>query len=203
MKLKKLLALALAGVMAVSMLAGCKGGNNKPEDPTEEPTGDTSIATALNEKQADDENDVQIAFVYDASLETAVKAVLDVNGNNGDQSDAIKAYLEKILDVENENIKDFNGAQKKLTGNQSGTQTKVYVARVSNKNAEGVAGNTYNAIKDSLDDLKNENEDAKNGLEYTFSYDGKAATVTVDGSNYSTDTYVVLIISCTTTTTLA
>ena len=202
MKLKKLLALALAGVMAVSMLAGCKGGN-KPEDPTEEPTGDTSIATALNEKQADDENEVQIAFVYDASLETAVKAVLDVNGNDKDQADAIKAYLEKILDVENTNINAFNGALKKLSGNQSGTQTKVYVARVSNKNAEGVANDTYDKIKGSLDDLKLEGANSTGSLEYAFSYDGKAATVTVEGSSYGTDTYVVLIISCTTTTTLA
>ena len=36
MKLKKIASLALAGIMAVSMLAGCKDGNSQ-EDPFQQP----------------------------------------------------------------------------------------------------------------------------------------------------------------------
>ena len=51
MKLNKVLALALSGVMAVSMLAGCSnnsgnGGQNGEEQP---PVDDTTIASVLND----------------------------------------------------------------------------------------------------------------------------------------------------------
>ena len=52
MKLKKLLALALAGVMAVSMLAGCKGNDNNGNDGEKEPTV-SGAAAVLNKVQDD------------------------------------------------------------------------------------------------------------------------------------------------------
>ena len=38
MKLKKIASLALAGIMAVSMLAGCKGGKKEEILPAQDPT---------------------------------------------------------------------------------------------------------------------------------------------------------------------
>ena len=78
MKLNKVLALALSGVMAVSMLAGCSnnsgnGGQNGEEQP---PVDDTTIASVLNDEQAD--NDVKVNFTYSSSLETALQKTLSV-----------------------------------------------------------------------------------------------------------------------------
>ena len=54
MKLKKILALVLAGVMAVSMLAGCKD-EDKPEGPTGELAGESTGGSGG--ESADDSND--------------------------------------------------------------------------------------------------------------------------------------------------
>ena len=101
MKLKKLLALALAGVMAVSMLAGCKSG--KPaEDPTEEPIGAENAATVLNNEWDSDDDHVAVNFTYSSSVESALNKIISVNGNDytgeGDNQDAI-ADLAYVLDV--------------------------------------------------------------------------------------------------------
>ena len=55
MKLKKIASLALAGIMAVSMLAGCNGsnGNEQPPASSSEPTT-SGFATSVNAELADD-----------------------------------------------------------------------------------------------------------------------------------------------------
>ena len=49
MKLKKIASLALAGIMAVSMLAGCKEGADKADDPSNEIVPTTNAATYAND----------------------------------------------------------------------------------------------------------------------------------------------------------
>ena len=54
MKLNKVLALALSGVMAVSMLAGCSNNSGNGGQNGEEQTPATiQVAAVLNEEQAD------------------------------------------------------------------------------------------------------------------------------------------------------
>ena len=79
MKLKKLMALALSGVLAVSMFAGCAKGNVKPE-PTpnpEEPTA-TGYSAMLDEK-VDDKNDY-VTFADNADDEAALEYALNSVG---------------------------------------------------------------------------------------------------------------------------
>ena len=79
MKLKKLLALAMSGVLAVSMFAGCAKGNVKPE-PTpnpEEPTA-TGYSAMLDEK-VDDKNDY-VTFANNADDEAALEYALNSVG---------------------------------------------------------------------------------------------------------------------------
>ena len=79
MKLKKLMALALSGVLAVSMFAGCAKGNVKPEptpDP-EEPTA-TGYSAMLDEK-VDDKNDY-VTFADNADDEAALEYALNSVG---------------------------------------------------------------------------------------------------------------------------
>lgn len=80
MKLKKVVSLALAGVMAVSMLAGC--GTNKPEDPSQDDNGTVKAGySAEFEKIADIDLDYvafQDSTVDQEALKAAVASCTDV-----------------------------------------------------------------------------------------------------------------------------
>ena len=72
MKLKKIASLALAGVMAMSMLAGCAEGNaNSTPDPQPEQPSTTSYSTVLESKLTAHAQD-KIAMSDDADLTTAL-----------------------------------------------------------------------------------------------------------------------------------
>ena len=77
MKLKKIASLALAGIMAVSMLAGCNGGNGgNGDDVIVTPPTDTSFAASVN-AELNDKQKAILTFESDATLDTALKAVAD------------------------------------------------------------------------------------------------------------------------------
>ena len=94
MKLKKIASLMLAGVMAVSMLAGC---NSAPvDDNTDDNNGNvvtpTSIVTAVNDGQSAT-NRVKIDFTADAALDSALtKAVKSI----GDRWDSTGLNVELV-----------------------------------------------------------------------------------------------------------
>ena len=71
MKLNKVLALALSGVMAVSMLAGCKGGSaNGEQGNTEQPVVSTDAVKVMNDAQKD------VVFANNEALASALKAAV-------------------------------------------------------------------------------------------------------------------------------
>ena len=96
MKLKKIASLMLAGVMAVSMLAGC---NNAPVDDN---TGDnngnvvtpTSIVTAVNNGQSAT-NRVKIDFTADAALDSALTKAVKSIGDRWDE-DGLNVELVRL-----------------------------------------------------------------------------------------------------------
>ena len=93
MKLKKLMALALSGVLAVSMFAGCAKGNVKPEptpDP-EEPTA-TGYSVTLGDK-VDVEKDY---ITYQDNADDAA-ALQDALGNMASVSVAANATLPQTV----------------------------------------------------------------------------------------------------------
>ena len=81
MKLKKIASLMLAGVMAVSMLAGCSGNNTtdpeNPDDPIVVP--ETGIVAAVNDGQNAD-NDVKITFTSDSNLDALLNSAVKAFG---------------------------------------------------------------------------------------------------------------------------
>ena len=79
MKLKKIASLALAGVMAVSMLAGCKG--NDGSNNSSSTTTAASIIDAVNNGQ-DGANKVKVAFTADSKLEDAAKKAVAAHGDS-------------------------------------------------------------------------------------------------------------------------
>ena len=75
MKLKKIASLALAGIMAVSMLTACNTASEQPQDPTTPPT--TTPATgksAVFEAALSDLADVKITMSDSNDLQTALDA---------------------------------------------------------------------------------------------------------------------------------
>ena len=81
MKLKKIASLMLAGVMAISMLAGCSNGGNteKPEEPTTSTTATNyaveDLTEAIDQSRKDD-----FTVTASASLQTALDAAAKVPG---------------------------------------------------------------------------------------------------------------------------
>ena len=87
MKLKKIASLMLAGVMAVSMLAGCSGKGNgndgEPENPVVPTTG--VVADANNAVSADDKEDYKFSgFAASTNLDSILK---DLASSTGDFSE--------------------------------------------------------------------------------------------------------------------
>ena len=85
MKLKKIASLALAGVMAVSMLAGCSGNgsngdNNNGGNTVVEP-GTSSIVTAFNNGQ-DEDNKAKVDFTSSSMLDAALQKAVENAGDD-------------------------------------------------------------------------------------------------------------------------
>lgn len=105
MKLKKIASLALAGAMAVSMLAGCgtdssnSTGNNTTDNGTVVVPA-SGVAEMLNNNQ-DPAAKVQIKFSADSSFEKLVaQAAEEVGFNTANDATAIIAQLEKMVNAD-------------------------------------------------------------------------------------------------------
>ena len=87
MKLKKLMALALSGVLAVSMLAGCNG-NKAPVDDGTDPIepGTNGVSTEVGNLTADylDPTEIPeyVTFADDADLDSSLQYVVEFAGVN-------------------------------------------------------------------------------------------------------------------------
>ena len=201
MKLKKFAAMMLAGVMAVSMLAGCSGkgtngGNNGANQP--EPTPETGIVAAFNNEQ-DEDNEVKVTFSSNASLENAVKKAVEVAGANTDAND-IAFSVGQSVGFANSAL-DFaeHGDEKGIT--DGGTRTALYVnkfvsgVRYNEDFAIDAAVRNMNDVVAALDEdtlATNHNDDVDY---FELSYTGNACMVSVPQEDGSTDWYVVYTIT--------
>ena len=95
MKLKKIASLMLAGVMAVSMLAGCSTGKVDPEPtPNPDPTPAAGYSDVLAENLSDDAKKDYITYEDNAD---DIAALEDALGNLSSTSLADKAILPKTV----------------------------------------------------------------------------------------------------------
>ena len=163
MKLKKIASLALAGVMAVSMLAGCKGGNTPAGGNGADENTAASIVTAVNNGQ-DIRNKVKVTFTTDAALETAAKKAVEKYQDGTTIADLTKAFKQyaDLLGAK-DSLSEFFGNEnnKFMVGNsKEGFQTsssdndgdKVTVLNVT-QIASSPAGEEY--ILNSAADIVN------------------------------------------------
>lgn len=111
MKLKKIASLALAGVMAVSMLAGCNGGtsnNGTPDDDGGDVVVTTSpVVKAVNDGQTSG-NVVKINFTDDSKLNTALQKAVEVYGTDAMPGQIKTAITNNTgLEMKSADVKDL------------------------------------------------------------------------------------------------
>ena len=103
MKLKKLMALAMSGVLAVSMLAGCSDApvdDNQGDD--DQVVNTSPVVSALNDAQD------KVEFTADSYLTSAINQVVTKVGTSGNVSnDEMAEYIAAATGYE-ENVTDFS-----------------------------------------------------------------------------------------------
>ena len=224
MKLKKITSLALAGVMAVSMLAGCSGkgdanGDNGNDNPVVTPST-TSIIKALNDGQSAS-NDVKVDFKVDSELDAALAKAVSVYGNDATDAEIMSA-ITMLTGVKSHHATDDDKIildVDKDTGFLTGD--RPYFEKDNNK-GESMDGKVYTVIGiASVDALSEEAalnqiadvadgdiaELAKTGMNsagdepetgdkyFSYSYDGNASMVSVKNLDGSTTYWVVYIVN--------
>ena len=119
MKLKKIASLAFAGIMAVSMLAGCATTSNEPEQPNQPEEPSTTNYAALLQEDLEDENVLKLKAGDSSALQSSLETVVGYVGNN--------AVTDEFLDTLN------NGRVRYIfsTGNWGGTN--LAMGTVNNK----------------------------------------------------------------------
>ena len=76
MKLKKIASLMLAGVMAVSMLAGCgESSSSSSSKPTTPPVTTTGLAAALNDARTKYAKEIGLTYEEDSTLASILSTV--------------------------------------------------------------------------------------------------------------------------------
>ena len=207
MKLKKIASLMLAGVMAVSMLAGCSNGNNGGNDDnggnTVVPPSTSSIVSALNNGQ-DANNKVKVTFSNDASLNSALQKAVEYAGDyvGPNTTNAILDYTTALMGL----VPDQALASKDWTDifiKDKEARTVIGIGHASSSEywtesdfVNAVVREMNESIADLAADNKNAGDDDRVGDKYfTFSYTGTASMVTSQQESGSTEYYIVCTIT--------
>ena len=217
MKLKKIASLMLAGIMAVSMLAGCKSNtiSENPGSSSSEPTVQNSvIAEALNDelftKQAallsfssnaklasllnriatDDEDFEQ----WDALIQDAARPHL-MQGGDSYFAD-VNAIVNAAYNGSNPAVK-FGSQDIEVDHNDNKTYLYIYtvdgsMTEVSEIAAAVMNGVSGNGLQDHVYDVIGAVNDATNSVDYE--YKGYAEMVKVTNDNSSDTAYIVAVL---------
>ena len=200
MKLNKVLALALSGVMAVSMLAGCSGnGSNNGGSNSGEEQGNTNavVEAVMN---AQDGNDVVVDFSYSTDLQNSLELAINAAGHDAAEA-AVTSKLLTVLDIDGNGwFSNLNGYAKSVDTLDTETAVKVYK----------VEGNVLEsaAVKSAASEINTElkqliAEQTDSNIVYTYTYSGETAMVTVEKINGDVVYYIAYTVDCATTRALA
>ena len=223
MKLKKIASLALAGIMAISMLTACGESNTITEQPQQpqKPTVETSeIATALNSQLFKGQADM-LSFTSDSKLASLLKRVA-TDDEDFEQMDAMikaagrptlldptKSYgaeVNKIVEAA------YNGSTPAVTmtnetvvttnGKANATYLYVYTVDGSMTSVDQIAAAVMNGVKgNGLQDKVYNVIGAKNKVDdedaptysVDYEYKGYAEMVKVTNDNSSDTAYIVAV----------
>ncbi|OUN40070.1 hypothetical protein B5G28_02880 [Faecalibacterium sp. An77] len=198
MKLNKVLALALSGVMAVSMLAGCSNNTNGDKD---EQVPATGVVAAVNNGQT---GDVKVTFTADATLDSQLSKAINACAEKATEEE-VQANLEKIIGGD---IVKLNGSLavggdfmpwstsvdedgEKIVGVRVIKVDANYSENAAlNKIADKVDAITQNLVKNSL------NKNAQINSKYAaYDYAGTVSMVETTALDGTTNYYAAIVIT--------
>ena len=209
MKLKKIASLMLAGVMAVSMLAGCSNGT-KPDDGEKDPVVNTgmtgSVIAAL-----DEDTTKNVEFTADSNLEAVLKKAIQNAGYDGldnieaktlndIDSDISKSGKLANVGLKSDSTKDSDKKESNATivvtlegnGMNETTVAKKLAAEIDGEKI-GKAG-TKNVGWDELPEYSfTFTDDDNKDFWYNFDYTAGVAVVDVSDAVTGETTYVVAV----------
>ena len=107
MKLKKIASLMLAGVMAVSMLAGCATANVEPEQPEKPETPATSAAADALYSELTGSAKEKVTAVADADLDSALDNAVAKYWNYGSMINHTDVFQDEIERVNYQGVADY------------------------------------------------------------------------------------------------
>ena len=215
MKLKKIASLMLAGVMAVSMLAGCSGksngGDNDNGGNTVVEPSTSSIVTAFNNGQ-DEDNKVKVTFSSNASLDAALKKAVE---NSGDYTQGVTETIEDLLGEDWGSLFTYSGnnllgpddffdeGDSASTGLKDKKAVTAFGVRIGYSNIFWSEENFVDSAVRELNEYINEFLDAttkNDGLAqgekyYDFSYTGNVSMVSSQQEGGNTVYYIAYTIT--------
>ena len=199
MKLKKIASLALAGIMAVSMLAGCKDGTNQedPSSSSSEVTVTSGAAAALNSAMT--RNGDMLSFKDDSDLDKNLEAYFKLHPIKGDEwntanygkiyENADNKELNDVVSADHWGIDKLNNIVSSTTDiDKSGAVVGMFNTKVYTK---ADALKTVGAAIDQ-NDFATDGNDKADGKEFTYS--GKASIVQVSSAGGSASVWVVVAV---------
>ena len=207
MKLKKIASLMLAGVMAVSMLAGCSGNGGNGGDNNNDDVVDTSVLGVDGIVSLLDEDTTKsVTFSADNSLQNALNKVVSEIGTqivSSDMSAQKSNIVNRIVDVAE--IGNFRGGNRfdlqAMKDKEADPQTLVDLfiipaADVSEKMANNVFATS---IDELIADVNIQDRSAidSDGNYYKFSFESNVAAVKVMSTDGFAGYVAVVTLTCT------
>ena len=202
MKLKKIASLMLAGVMAVSMLAGCSNGT-KPDDDKKDPVVNTGLTGSVI-AALDEDTTKNVEFAADSNLQAVLEKVVKNVGYDGLSTLTAQALIDVDSDLGKFGPLPVVSNNQKSEATDKEVQTAVGLVYVDGqgKNAETVAKELAQKI-DAQDANGNSGEWAELMLDsdnykdkdgeywYDFAYTAGVASVEVSDAVNGQTAYVV------------
>ena len=200
MKLKKIASLALAGIMAVSMLAGCNGAASSGDDngTTTTPV-DNSFAASVNAEMNDKQKAI-VTFESSAELTSAVNAIADkfdsdelsVATTGWAGSKILKIDFRDMLDADND-----EGVSSDWEDNTSERTAADIIIVPGKYTEEGLAKEiaTYlgnHVVKNKV--MPNGYNDTSANKFYKYTYTGDLAVTKVESLDGKVSAYVVGVV---------
>ena len=220
MKLKKIASLALAGVMAVSMLAGCKAADNSTGDQgnTTVETTATGIAKTLNAGQTPG-NDAKITFSSDSTMDSMLAAAVKRAGEEATDQQVLDAYVALTGDMGNVFVAgglvlngfvlydepnpdyedDILPAEAACKDGETHTFVTVFKSDATDLTKEAAEKRFVNEIDEAASKLtattKVKGQTAAGHTYYDFTYTGKASMVSVTTVDGTVDYYMLVSVT--------
>ena len=203
MKLKKIASLALAGIMAVSMLTACgEGTNNSNSGSSSSQPTTASVVSTVKNAIADKNSDLVITVEENTALNNAMKKFNEDNSNiypQVDEKTVRDGVLDDLFNEMGDNHKLLDSTKMTHFMNDLTTAGKTYwrYAIVSNgagASADSVQTLAANAVAESMKDLQNVVVNATSkvtvNIDYTmYVYEGSMVT-----NDNKTEPYVVVVL---------